>query len=68
MEWLHNTVLGRVVLLAVFVLSLQIPIHWIHGLVGEREERIVRRSFSSEAVTERETSGPCGPMMGSNSR
>ena len=37
MEWLHNTVLGRVVLLAVFVLSLQIPIHWIHGLVGERE-------------------------------
>ena len=37
MEWLHNTVLGRVVLLAVFVLVLQLPIHWIHGLVGERE-------------------------------
>ncbi len=37
MEWLHNTVLGRVVLLAVFVLSLQLPIHWIHELVGERE-------------------------------
>ena len=37
MEWLHKTVLGRMVLLAVFVLSLQIPILWIHGLVGERE-------------------------------
>ena len=37
MEWLHNTVLGRVVLLAVFVLSLQLPIYWIHELVGERE-------------------------------
>ena len=37
MEWLYNTILGRVVLLAVFVLALQIPIHWIHGLVGERE-------------------------------
>lgn len=37
MEWLHNTVLGRVVLLTVFVLALQLPIHWIHELVGERE-------------------------------
>ena len=37
MEWLHNTVLGKVVLLAVFVLALQLPIHWIHELVGERE-------------------------------
>jgi inner membrane protein len=37
MEWLHNTVVGRVVLLALLVLALQLPIHWIHGLVGERE-------------------------------
>ena len=37
MKWLHNTVLGRVVLLAVFVISLQLPIHWIQELVGERE-------------------------------
>jgi len=37
MEWLFETVLGRVVVLAVLVIGLQLPIHWIHELVGERE-------------------------------
>ncbi len=50
MEWLHNTMLGRVVLLTLFVLTLQLPIHKIHGLIGEREANRI------EAVAEVEAS------------
>ena len=35
--WFRDSVLGRLVLLGALILALQVPIVWIHGLVGERE-------------------------------
>ncbi len=39
--WFRDSVLGRMVLLGALILALQIPIIWIQGLVGEREENRV---------------------------
>ena len=36
--WFRDSLLGRMVLLGALILALQVPIVWIHGLVGEREE------------------------------